>query len=101
MNDVLVGFLVNLATDSTLQQEYAADPLGVMSRAGLSGSEQSALHSRDSARVRSLLGLQHADTMTQFDPGPDKSKTKRKAAKSAKKTKKTKKARKTAARKRR
>jgi hypothetical protein len=80
MTDALTNFLVNLAVDADLQAQYASDPEGVMSRAGLSATERAAMLTRDTARIRAVLGHGHAHHMTQEGkPGRRKS-SKKKAA---------------------
>ena len=79
MTDALTKFLVDLAVDPDLQAKYAADPEGVMSRAGLSDPERAAMLTRDATRIRAAMGHGPAHHMTQ-----QKTK-KKKAAKSSKK----------------
>lgn len=65
MSGSLKDFLVNLASSTTLMSEFAADPAGVLDRAGLSPEEKAAVLARDSDRLRAALGASAADHLTQ------------------------------------
>jgi hypothetical protein len=65
MSGSLRDFLVNLASSTTLMSEFAADPAGVLDRAGLSPEEKAAVLARDSDRLRAALGASAADHLTQ------------------------------------
>lgn len=65
MSGNLRDFLVNLASSADLMTEFAADPAGVLDRAGLSAADKAAVLARDSEQLRRALGASAADHMTQ------------------------------------
>jgi hypothetical protein len=64
MGGDLREFLVNLASSPELMAEFAADPAGVLARAGLSADDTAAVLARDSNRLRLALGASAADHLT-------------------------------------
>ncbi len=65
MSGNLRDFLVELASSSDLMAQFAADPAGVLDRAGLPADERAAVLARDSDRLRRALGASAADHLTQ------------------------------------
>jgi len=61
----LKSFLIDLALNPDLAQRYAQDPRAALEGAGLTGDEQSALISGDSAQLRAALGRPDNDCMSQ------------------------------------
>jgi hypothetical protein len=88
MSSKLKDFLVHLAVNRPFRRKYSANPEGFMKESGLTAAERDAVLSRSSQRIRTMLGLKHADTMTQFD-SPAQRPPRKGAKKAAKKAKKT------------
>ena len=56
MSDGLRDFVIGVASDPDLAVRFATNPVAELDRSGLTDQERSALLSRDSARLRELLG---------------------------------------------
>ena len=56
MNENLVNFLVDLASDPGLMASFAADPQSALDAASLSADERAAVLARDSATLRRAIG---------------------------------------------
>ena len=61
----LKSFLIDLALNPNLVQEYARDPRGTVERAGLTRDEAAAVISGDPAQLRTALGRPDNDCMSQ------------------------------------
>jgi hypothetical protein len=81
MSGSLRDFLVELASNSELMTQFAADPAGVVDRAGLTADAKDAILSRDSDRLRVALGASAADHLTQVSIVKKRKGGKRKGAK--------------------
>lgn len=66
MSGGLRDFLVRLATDPDSLARFSSDPAGAADQAGLTPDEKEAVLSRDSDRLRSVLGASAADHLTQM-----------------------------------
>lgn len=66
MSGGLRDFLVRLATDPDSLARFSSDPAGAADQAGLTADEKAAVLSRDSDRLRSVLGASAADHLTQM-----------------------------------
>lgn len=61
----LKQFLVDLATNADVKRQYAADPDGAMTAAGLTAEERASFASGNSSQVRTALGKPDNDCMSQ------------------------------------
>ena len=73
----LRDFVTRMQDDSELQSQFAADPAGTMTAAGLSPEDQEIVQSRDPDRLNAAIGQQGGDApmlnwgMGASDPEPD------------------------------
>ena len=58
----LLDFVTRLQDDSELQEQFAADPTGTMTAAGLSAEEQEIVQSRDLKRLTDAIGVFNVST---------------------------------------
>ena len=75
----IIGFLINLACDPTMQELFQSQPKAMMKAAGLTETEISRLTSRDRTKISAALDDSLATnefvaiqaSCTVLDPGPD------------------------------